>query len=45
VGGFDTSAAEVLQATMTASLNLVRNQRRLLASEKWKTPTRFSGKS
>ena len=34
-GGFDTSAAEALQVTMTASLNIMRDNRRLLASEKW----------
>jgi len=44
VGGFDTSAAEALHATMTASLNMMRDQRRLLASEKWRTPTRCSRK-
>jgi CheY-like chemotaxis protein len=35
-GGFDTSAAEALLATMTTSLNLMRDQRCLLASEKWR---------
>jgi DNA-binding response OmpR family regulator len=39
-GGFDTSAAEALYETMTALLNLIRDQRRLLASAKWRTPTR-----
>jgi hypothetical protein len=43
LSGFDTSAAEVLHATMIASLNVIRDQRRLLASEKWRTPTRFPG--
>jgi len=43
-GGFDTTAAEALHATMTASLNLMREQRRLLASEKWRTQTSSSGK-
>jgi DNA-binding response OmpR family regulator len=44
VGGFDTSTAETLRARMTATLNIMRDQRRLLASEKWRTPTRFPGK-
>jgi hypothetical protein len=44
VGGFDTSAAEALHLTMTASLNVMRDHRRLLASEKWRTLTRLSGK-
>src|SRR5262249_46825866 len=32
-GGFDTSAAEALHATMTSSLNLMRDRLLLLASE------------
>jgi hypothetical protein len=43
VGGFDTCAAEALHATMTTSLSLMRGHQRLLASEKWRTPTKFSG--
>jgi CheY-like chemotaxis protein len=44
LSGFDTSAAETLHARMTASLNIMRDHRRLLASEKWRTPMRFPGK-
>jgi DNA-binding response OmpR family regulator len=35
-GGFDTSAAEALHATMTESLNVMRDHLRLLTSEKWR---------
>ena len=34
-GGFDTSAAESLHATMIVSLNVMRDHRRLLASPTW----------
>jgi hypothetical protein len=40
VGGFDMSAAEALHATMTKTLNRMRDYQRLLASEKWRAPTR-----
>jgi len=44
VGGFDMSAAEALHATMTKTLNRMRDYQRLLASEKWRAPTRYSRK-
>lgn len=39
--GFDTSVADDLLVTMTQSLDLIRDHRRLLASEKWRAPTVF----
>ena len=37
--GFETSAAQELLAIMTKSLDLMRGQRRLMASQEWRTPT------
>ena len=44
VGGFDMSAAEALHATMTKTLNRMRDHQRLWASEMWRAPTRCSRK-
>ena len=42
--GFDTSVAQGLLVTMTENLDLMRELRRQIASERWRSPTVFRAK-